>query len=174
MLVLLAINSPTLAADDGTRDIVVGKYVTKAPESFTRQQPRSKIITYEFSVPAAEGDEQPGRLTVMSAGGTVEQNLDRWYQQFTQPDGSKTRDRARVEKKTVAGHDVHFVNIAGTYDDKPAPFAAQGVARPNYRMLGAIVALPEGNVYFKFYGPRQTIADNQEGFRKMIEELKEK
>ncbi len=173
-LALLAASVPAMAADDGTRDIVVGKYQTKAPENFTRQQPRSKIIAYEFSVPAAEGDEQPGRLTVMSAGGTVEQNLDRWYQQFSQPDGTSTRDRAKVEKKTVGGHDVHFVNIAGTYDDKPAPFAAQGVERPNYRMLGAIVVLPEGNVYFKFYGPRQTIADNQEAFKKMIEELKAK
>ena len=175
MLVLLAIASPAQAADDdATREIVVGKYATKAPEGFTRQQPRSKIIAYEFSVAPAEGDEQPGRLTIMSAGGTLDANLDRWYGQFSQPDGSSTRDRAKVEKKSIAGHDVHFVNIAGTYDDKPAPFSQQGVARPNYRMLGAIVALPEGNVYFKFYGPRQTIADKQEAFRKMIEELKQR
>ena len=175
MLVLLAIASPAQAADDdATREIVVGKYATKAPEGFTRQQPRSKIIAYEFSVAPAEGDEQPGRLTIMSAGGTLDANLDRWYAQFSQPDGSSTRDRAKVEKKTIAGHDVHFVNITGTYDDKPAPFSQQGVARPNYRMLGAIVTLPEGNVYFKFYGPRQTIADKQEAFRKMIEELKAK
>ena len=174
MFVSLAVCLPAMAEDDATRDIVFGKYVVKAPEKFTRQQPRSKIIAYEFSVPAAEGDEQTGRLTVMSAGGTVEANLDRWYAQFSQPDGSSTRNRAKVEKKAVAGHEVHFVNIAGTYDDKPAPFAAQGVARENYRMLGAIVVLPEGNVYFKFYGPRQTIADNQEAFRKMIEEMKEK
>ncbi|MBX9788136.1 MAG: hypothetical protein K2Y37_04415 [Pirellulales bacterium] len=173
-LVVLTNGSRTLAEDDGTRDIVFDKYVVKAPEKFTRQTPRSKIIAYEFSVPAADGDEQPGRLTVMSAGGTIEANLDRWYAQFAQPDGSSTRNRAKVEKKTVAGHDVHFVNIAGTYDDKPAPFAAQGVARENYRMLGAIVVLPEGNVYFKFYGPRQTIADNQEAFRKMIEAMKTK
>lgn len=170
----LAMCSTARAEDDATRDIIFGKYLVKAPEAFTRQQPRSKIIAYEFSVPAAEGDEQPGRLTVMSAGGTIEANLDRWYAQFSQPDGSNTRDRAKVEKKMVAGHDVHFVNIAGTYDDKPAPFAAQGVARENYRMLGAIVVLPEGNVYFKFYGPRQTIADNQEAFRKMIEGMKER
>ncbi|MGD9647728.1 MAG: hypothetical protein AB7U73_18595 [Pirellulales bacterium] len=162
----------TAADDDGTRDIVIGKYATKAPDDFTRQQPRSKIIAYEFSVAPSEGDEQGGRLTIMGAGGTIEQNLDRWYQQFSQPDGSSTRDRAKVEKKTVAGHDVHFVNITGTYDDKPAPFAAQGVERPNYRMLGAILALPEGNVYFKFYGPRQTIADHQGAFKKMVEELK--
>jgi len=99
MLVLLASGSPAQAADDdATRDIVVGKYATKAPEGFTRQQPRSKIIAYEFSVAPAEGDEQPGRLTIMSAGGTIDANLDRWYAQFSQPDGNSTRDRSRKSR----------------------------------------------------------------------------
>src|SRR5574341_2055418 len=31
-------------------------------------------------------------------GGSVEANLDRWYGQFEQPDGSSTRERAKVSK----------------------------------------------------------------------------
>ncbi len=154
--------------------VIGGEYQLTPPEKWVAKQPRSRIVEQEYAVPTADGDEIEGRVTVMGAGGSVEANLDRWYQQFTQPDGSSTKDRAKTDKKQVAGENVTIIDIAGTYMDRPAPMAP-GVERENYRMLGAIVQTKKGgNVYIKFYGPQKTVAENAAAFTKMIDSLEHK
>ena len=144
----------------------------EAPAGWKRVQPKSNMIETEFSIPAAEGDAAPGRMTVMGAGGSVQANIDRWYGQFTQPDGSATKDKASTKKLNVGGSAVTLVDVSGTYKDMPGgPFAGgQAVDRPNYRMLAAIIEVPDRGSYFlKFYGPAATVAANADGFRKMVE-----
>lgn len=175
LLLAAAWGSVGVAAEEGgsseqERTMALGDYKLMAPPEFTRKQPRSQIIAYEFSSPTAEGDEQPGRFTVMSAGGSVEANLERWYGQFTQPDGGSTKDASKVEELTVAGQKVVLADLSGTFDDKPGPMAP-GVKRPNYRMLGAIVATPDGNYFLKFYGPRNTVTKQRDAFVSMIKNL---
>ena len=165
---------PVLAAEEGSseqdRTMKLGEFKLVAPAKFARKQPRSQIIAYEFAVPAAEGDQQAGRFTVMAAGGSVEANLERWYGQFTQPDGSSTKDATKIEELTAAGQKVVLADMSGTYDDKPGPMAP-GVKRENYRMLGAIVSTPDGNFYLKFYGPRKTVGEQRDAFVAMIKGL---
>jgi len=144
----------------------------EAPTGWKRVQPKSNMIETEFSIPAAEGDAAPGRMTVMGAGGSVQANIDRWYGQFTQPDGSATKDKASTKKLNVSGSAVTLVDVSGTYKDMPGgPFAGgQAVDRPNYRMLAAIVEVPNRGSYFlKFYGPSATVSASADGFRKMVE-----
>lgn len=158
--------SQVFAADEpkGTEFKIAG-LTFEAPAEFKVERPKSPIIEQEFSVPAAEGDERGGRLTVMTAGGTVAQNIERWIGQFNSPDGGAVKPK--VEKKQAGRHEVHFVDLSGTFDDKPAPFAP-GVAREGYRMLGAIIPGARGAVYFKFYGPKATMAAHEAAFRQMI------
>lgn len=171
----------TLAADksEGKKfEIAEGKFSLTAPGKWEAKQPRTRIVETEFEVPAAEGDEAPGRVTVMGAGGSIEDNIDRWRAQFSPPEGAEEKDAAKVEKKKVAGQQVHLVDISGNYLDK-APFQAQGVLRKNYRMLAAIVETTQGgkrtgNYFIKFIGPAKTVAENAEGFAKMIESLSAK
>lgn len=144
----------------------------EAPAAWKRVQPKSNMVETEFSIPAAEGDAAPGRMTVMGAGGSVQANIDRWYGQFTQPDGSATKDKASTKKLNVSGCAVTLVDVSGTYKDMPGgPFAGgQAVDRPNYRMLAAIIEVPDRGSYFlKFYGPGATVSANADGFRKMVE-----
>ena len=151
-----------------------GAVAFKAPAAWTKKQPKSNIIEAEFEAPAAKGDEIAGRLTVMGAGGDIKANIDRWYGQFLQPDGSATKDKAKVEKKTVGGNPVHIVDISGTYKDSPAgPFAGgKTVNREDFRMLAAIIETKAaGNYFIKFYGPQKTVTDHEEGFVKMIDSL---
>ena len=115
---------------------------------------------------------QPGRMTVMGAGGSVEQNIDRWYGQFAQPDGSATKDKAATKKLSIAGCRVTIVDVSGTFKDMPGgPFAGgKPIERPGYRMLAAIVETPsQGNHFLKFYGPGETVAKHADGFRAMVE-----
>ena len=169
------------ATGEDKMQLAEGQFEMAVPENWQRKQPRVNIIEYEFEVPASKGDTNPGRMTVMGAGGTVDDNINRWYGQFRQPDDSATSKAAKVEKKEVAGQKVTVVDVAGTYLDKPGgPFAGgQTVERPEYRMLAAIVETTKkgkktGNYFIKLIGPRQTIADHKDKFEKMVDSLKEK
>ncbi|MFM1997666.1 MAG: hypothetical protein RLZZ111_2053 [Planctomycetota bacterium] len=150
-----------------------GSLSLEAPASWKRVQPKSGIVETEFAIPSA-GDLPPGRMTVMGAGGSVQANVDRWYGQFSQPDGSATKDKATSKTLKLAGCTVTLVDVSGTYKDMPGgPFAGgKTIERPDYRMLAAIVETPEkekGSYFLKFYGPAPTVAQEADGFRKMIE-----
>ena len=141
-----------------------GKLIIRVADSWKRVKPRVRIIDHEFSIPAVEGDSQAGRMTVMGAGGSIDANVARWMGQFTQPDGKNTAARTKLEKKTIAGQEVHFVDISGTFDDKRGPFAP-GVKRSKYRMLSAIILTKKrGNYFVKCYGPEKTMAKNEKAF----------
>lgn len=150
-----------------------GSFSLSAPEGWQRVQPRSRIVETEFGVPSEEG-LQPGRMTVMGAGGSIEANIDRWFGQFGQPDGSPTKEHAAVKKMTIAGCTVTMVDVSGTFKDMPGgPFAGgKTIERPDYRMLAAIVETPsQGNYFIKFYGPSVTVTKYVDGFRTMVEGL---
>ena len=157
-------------AQDKGKTIELGKFKITAPATWKQEEPKSRILSHEFSAPAAEGDKVGGRMTVMSAGGSVEDNINRWYGQFTQPGGGSTKERAKVEKRTIANQEVHLVDLSGTYKDQAGPFAP-AVDRPNYRMLAAIIVTEQANFFVKFYGPQRTIAEHEKAFRGMIETL---
>jgi hypothetical protein len=151
-----------------------GALSLEAPAGWKRVPPKSGIVETEFSIPAEEGDEQPGRMTVMGAGGGVQANVDRWYGQFTQPDGSATKDKATTKAVKISGCTVTLVDVAGTYKDSPGgPFAGgKTIDRPAYRMLAAIVEPDDknkGSYFLKFYGPAKTVAKHADGFRTMVE-----
>ena len=152
---------------DGKLELVVsGKWEKVAP--------KSRILDFEFSVPAVEGDEKPGRVTIMGAGGSIEANIDRWIAQFSQPDGGDTKTRAKIDEIKVGGHKIHKVDISGTFDDRP-PFAGQGVKREKYRMLSLIIETENlGNYFVKFYGPEATVGANKEAFEEMAKSLRTK
>ena len=173
--VMMVESVSVFAADQGRAFSIAGGTMSlEAPEGWKRVEPKSGIVETEFSILPAEGDAQPGRMTVMGAGGGVAQNLDRWYGQFTQPDGSSTKEKAVTKTLKLAGCTVTIVDIAGTYKDSPGgPFAGgKSIDRPDYRMLAAIVETPENGSYFlKFYGPGKTVVGQSEGFRKMVEAM---
>ena len=151
-----------------------GKVAFTAAEGWKKVEPKSRIVEAEFEIPAAKGDETPGRLTAMGAGGDVEANISRWAGQFLAPAGGEVKPQ--IDKLTVAGAEVHVVSLAGTYKDSPGgPFAGgKTVNRENYRMLGAIAVTKQGNYFLKLYGPKATIGENEKAFRTMVESMKVK
>jgi hypothetical protein len=160
-----------VAEDTRAFAIAGGSFLLEAPAGWKRVQPKSGIVETEFSIPSA-GDLPPGRMTVMGAGGSVQANVDRWYGQFAQPDGSATKDKATTKTIKIAGSTVTLVDVAGTYKDMPGgPFAGgKTIERPDYRMLAAIIETPDtGSHFLKFYGPAATVAKDADGFRTMVE-----
>lgn len=162
--------------EKGSREVVLaeGKLVVTAPEAWVRKQPRSRIVEHEFSVPPVGGESVDGRFTVMGAGGGVEANIDRWMSQFSQPDGSSTKEKTKIQKMQVNGIEVHYVDIPGTYKDQAGPFAPAQV-RDNFRLLGAIIVTEKAGMHFlKLTGPKATMAAQEEPFKQMVNSLKAK
>lgn len=167
VLTLLPVAFGAAVADDHA--VALGDYQVQVDKSWEPREPQSRILAAEFGVPGKDGAEE-GRFTVSSAGGGVQANLDRWIGQFSQPDGKATKDQAKTEKKTVAGQEVHLLDVSGTYRDQRGPMAP-AVERENYRMLAAIVVTKQGQFFLKFYGPRETVAQHEQAFGTMVDSL---
>jgi hypothetical protein len=176
--VFIALAVPFATAQDKPGQTVTigeGKLSLTAPASWTKKEPASRIVEAEFAIPPAKGDETAGRLTAMGAGGSVQQNVDRWIDQFAGPGGAAVKPK--LDKSNVGGAEVQIVDLSGTYKDTPGgPFAGgKPVMRDNYRMLGAIIQTKDkGNYFLKLYGPKATIDENEKGFQDMVKSLKVK
>ena len=100
-------------------------------------------------------------------GGGIEANVERWKSQFRQPDGKPVGVRAG--KRTIHGMAVTTMDISGDYSGMGGPMAAEKSVKSGYRLLGAIVEGPGGNIFLKFTGPAKTIAANQKKFEQLLE-----
>jgi len=160
-------------------ELADGKIKLVAPAEWIKVQPKSNIVQFEFTAPKVEDKAQAARVTFTASGGTIEQNIERWYGQFEQADKSATKDKAKIEKFDVDGQTIHWVDIPGTFKDTmgAGPFAPSKAPtlRENYRMLGAIIETKGmGNHYVKITGPADTVEKLAEGFKKMLKDLKVK
>ena len=169
ILVGLAMLAVSFFASQGARadevTLAEGKLQMQSPEGWVKKEPRTRIVEVEYEVPPTEGETEAGRLTIMAAGGTVEQNIARWENQFR----GDAPVRAQVEKVEVGKVTVHIVDLSGTFLDSPRGPMGPTVPREGYRMLGAIV-ISEGMpaYYVKLTGPAVTLAQNEEGFKSFV------
>jgi hypothetical protein len=123
-----------------------------------------------YTVAPAAGDKAGGECVVSyfgaGQGGTVEANVDRWKGQFRGPDGKPPT--AQVAKRTIRGLRVTTIDASGEYSGMGGPMAAGQRTAPGYRLLGAIIEGPGGNVFVKFTGPAKTVAVNQPKFEQLL------
>jgi len=139
-----------------------------APAGWDRREASSGFVLAEFYLPKAEGDERDGRLTVSTAGGDVEANIERWRSQF----GGKPKAESR--RTTQAnGLEITLVDFSGDFQDQRGPFAP-ATLQPGSRLLGAVIPV-EGELYFvKVVGPEKTISAHEEEFVKFVESAKKR
>ncbi|HTK73867.1 MAG TPA: hypothetical protein VL371_01345 [Gemmataceae bacterium] len=137
-----------------------------APSGWGRKRAESSFIEAEFMLPRAEGDDADGRLTISSAGGTVEANIDRWKGQF----GGSPKN-AKQEQIDAGGMSITLVDFSGDFNDQRGPFAPP-VNRPGYRMIAAIVP-GNGQLHFvKAVGPQKTIEAHADEFKTFVRSVK--
>jgi hypothetical protein len=122
-----------------------------------------------YPVLPVAGDKDAAECAVyffgLGQGGSVQANLDRWTGQFKT--GGKPAT-AKVAKISIHGLPVTTIDVSGEYSGMAGPTAAP-VAAASYRLLGAIVESPGGNVFIKFTGPAKTMAANQPKFQQLLD-----
>lgn len=151
----------------------IGNLKADIPESWTREAPSSGMRLTQFSLPALGGDQENAGLVVFNQiGGSVDQNLNRWYGQFKQPDGSSSATKATRETFTANGLPVTFVSLKGTYTASSMGMGGAPTDQPDYGLLGAIVSSPEGPYYFKLVGPVATVTGHREAFISFLKSMR--
>ena len=124
-----------------------------------------------YPVAPSPGDSAAGECAVYffgpGQGGTVQANLDRWGGQFKDAVGKPAP--TKVAKVTIHGMPVTTIDVSGQYSGMAGPQATTPASAPGYRLLGAIVEGPSGNVFIKFTGPSKTVAANQGRFQQLLD-----
>jgi hypothetical protein len=138
------------------------------PKPWVRKAPKSGMLLAEYAIPKAEGDPDDGRLTIMNAGGSLDDNIARWKGQF-----SKKLDKENKETIDAGDIKITLVDLSGTFDDSRGMMGPV-VSRPDYRMLGAIFQLPGNNMltFVKCYGPAKTMAARADEIKGFLRSLK--
>ena len=125
-----------------------------------------RVATY--TIPAAPGSEA-GECGVYyfgkGQGGTVDENVARWTEQFS------GAPKATRSDSTVGGLRVHRVALSGTYLAPGGPMMQSAGSKANYRLMGAIVEAPGGLVFFKCTGPAATLNAAEKAFNALIASL---
>ena len=147
----------------------VAGVVWSAPRTWTVGPARPlRLITYRILGVGGKDDGEcavyyfgPGR------GGSVADNIKRWIGQMQQPNGSSTARVTQVEVQRVRGFPITRVDIPGTY--MPSPRIQSGANPiPNYRLLGAILELPGGKIFFKLTAPEEAAEQAKKQFDAML------
>lgn len=165
-------NSQTTAA---AQTLPTGEVIYTAAEGWVAQQPSSSMRKAEFRWPGVEGNEEAEMAVFFfpDAGGSVQANLDRWYGQFKQTDGSTTAQRAHTEKVDASGLAVTVTHVTGIYLKSQSPMMSGPVEeKPNYAMLAAIVETANGPWFFKATGPEATITHWRPSFDAFVKSLR--
>lgn len=145
----------------------LGGIAVAAPAAWTTQTPANPMRRAQFVVDGPDG-EATCVVFFFRGEGTIQANIDRWCSQFAQPDGSDSRDRARIDTITVNGHEVTTFALAGRYIAETSPGSGQRLDNPNWAVKAAIVPMADGAFYFKMTGPESTIAEQADAFDAMI------
>jgi hypothetical protein len=143
-----------------------GELRYKVPEGWQVERPNSNMRVAQYILPKAEGDSADAELVVyyfgQGQGGSAQANIDRWLNQMQQPDGSPSKERAKIETLTVNRMPVTTVDVLGKYSGGMASPGATPSATPadmsNYRLRAAIIETPKGSYFVKLTGPQKTVS----------------
>lgn len=124
--------------------------VWKAPARWQAVPSTSTMRLATYRIPKAPGDDEDPELYVMQAGGSIDDNIDRWIGQF----GDEGRRTVKRSKAKVNGFDVTRVELEGTFDG--------GMSKPPRRetgwsLYGVIVETPGMPHFFKMTGPTKSV-----------------
>jgi hypothetical protein len=163
---------PTAA--DGTKAFAA--FTLTVPKEWKESAPSGGMRAAQFAIAGDAGKD--AELVIYYFGnagaGGVDANLERWYGQFEQPDGSATSARAERKEKKVDGLDVTLAKASGTYVAAVQPGSSDKHNEAGWALLAAIVQTDAGPYYFKLVGPGSTVTKAEPVFTGMIESIRRK
>ena len=168
-LAVVALAVAAAGADSPPQTIEADGLTFEVPAAWKKEKPTNAMRKAQLKVEPAKGDTDSAELTVFAfpnGGGTVEQNIGRWQDQFRDKDGNSSK--AETEKKKGKNVEVTRVELSGTYKD---PFSKAG-SKSGYRLLGAIAEGNQSAYFIKLIGPDKTVKEAKSAFDDLIKSMK--
>jgi hypothetical protein len=163
--------SSSAATGHGQGELYIAGLHFEVPSEWQDLGPKG-MRQAQYSLPPMADDEASAEVNVFyfgpSSGGGIDANITRWVGQMSLPDGGRAAEAAVRSKETIGGLEVHFVSVDGTYNESMGSMGGQSAPREGYRMVAAIVDGPQGNVFLKLTGPKETAGTMEQGLRSMI------
>jgi hypothetical protein len=171
LLFVLSCQSPR------TQPLDLGNIILQADAGWRSATPNSNMRKAQFTLPRAADDAEDAELVVFyfgaDQGGSVEANLQRWYGQFSQADGSSSAEKAHVTREMADGMNLTIVDLSGTYIGSLMP-GTEAQNKPGFRMLAAVLETSQGPFFFKLVGPEATVAHWAKSFSQFMKSAKQK
>jgi hypothetical protein len=130
------------------------------------EAPAGSMQLHAFRVAGPDGAE-PGEVTISTAGGSVNDNVNRWRRQMGLAESSATELQG-LPKRTLLGQPAVFVDLRGAYTAMGAEDAL-----PGRRMLGLVLPRERQSLFVKFVGSESLVDAAQPAFERFVESLRE-
>jgi len=136
----------TFAVPEGWKSVTPSSPMRKAQLEIARGPEKAEVTFFHF------GADQ---------GGSVADNIARWFAQF--PGSEKNRITENVQVGSVK---ITFALTEGTFSSG----MPGGPTTPmsGYALCGAILETSAGNVFVKMTGPKAVVKGSTEAFKKMV------
>lgn len=160
-----------MAAPKLADPVTVEGLEVRVPASWATEAPSGSMRKAQYAIPGS-GGEGTAVLYFFGTGqgGSTQDNIDRWIEQFEDPDGGNLKDQARVG--TVSNHGLTSTHVYVEGTMKPAPMMGVPESQAGWAMLGGVVEGPGGPWFWKATGPEATIAEARPTFEYMLSELR--
>lgn len=153
--------------------------VAQAPADWKSQKPERQFRTHEFVLPSKEKGLDDGFLFIThfgkGGGGELDANITRWFGMVEQPDGGSTEKASKKSEVKSDGAKSTWLDIPGTYLDRPAPGSPEVTKRPKYRVFAAMIdGGKDGPYWLRAYGPDAVMVAHREGFEQFLKSISKK
>ncbi len=162
--------SAAASSEAGRTETVAGLRFVVPPE-WESEAPQSSMRIAQFRVPGDSGDASLVLFRFPGGGGSAEANVNRWMQQFTQPDGTPTQDRAVVQAAEAGPLKLTRLDVSGTYGGQQMPGAPAQASLENARLLALVVEGSGDPYFFKLQGPGETVGKWASAWEAMVQSL---
>jgi len=144
-----------------------------------KAQPPSTMSLQRYAIPKAGDDPTDGDARVFffsnseGRGGQLDAIVAMWIAQFTDANGQAVPASAsRTETVEVGGLKATTVDVTGYFGVSPAMGGSGKRSDTEHKLLGVIVALPEGNWMIKAVGPKATMEAARGDFEALVKSLR--
>ena len=154
----------TVSAEQPAEPVKVGPFTFPVPEGWKKVTPSSPMRKAQLEI--GQGSEK-AEVTFFQfgagQGGSVADNVARWFAQFPGSDAKR-----KTEDVQAGPVKITFATTEGTFSSGMP--GGPSTPMTGYALCGAILASPDGDVYVKMTGPEAVVKSATEAFKKMVSE----
>jgi len=146
-----------------------------APADWKAEKPANTMRMMQFKLPKTKDDKVDAELIFFKGlGGSPDANLARWKGMFVPPQGKTIEEASKVTKIKIGGNEAFYLDVAGTYKFKAAPFdpKSKEELKPGFRMLNVHYEGKNDQYHIRLVGPADTVEKFKKGFDDWLAALK--